>query len=137
MLEVGVQEGESLHVGIEGLLAGLLLPGLRGDLILADEDGGNAHDVRLARELLGLNGLTFDYGSSGIELLPPGSISLPLFFLGFSEDELVGLNIQFIFLFADDAMGELVSCFIFLVVGSALRGGFTDDENGHIFEERV
>jgi hypothetical protein len=34
-------------------------------------------------------------------------------------------------------MGELVSGFVFLVVGPALGGRFTDNEYGHIFEERV
>ena len=137
MLIVGMQEGEALHVGIECVLAGLLLPGLRGELILPDEDGGNTHDVRLARELLGLNGLTLDHGCSSVELLPPGVLSFPFFFSHLEEGQLVGLLIQFLLLLADDAMGELVSRFVFLVVGSALGGRFTDNENGHIFKERV
>lgn len=137
MLVVGVQEGEGLHVGIECVLAGLLLPGWGGELILPDEDGGNTHDVGLARELLGLNGLTLDHGCSGVELLPPGVLSFPFFLPHFEEGQLVGLRVQFLLLLADDAMGELVSSFVFLVVGPALGGRFTDNEYGHIFEERV
>lgn len=85
-------------------------------MILPDEDGGNTHDVRLARELLGLNGLPLDCGCSHIELLPPGVLSFPFFLPHLDEGQFIGLRIQFLLLFSDDAMGELVSGLIFLVV---------------------
>ncbi len=122
MLVVRMEVWQGLQVGVECGLAGLLMPGGRGELIWSDEDGGNTHDVGLARELLCLNGLTLDYGCSGIELLPPGVLSFPFFLPDLEKGQLVGLRIQFLLLLADDAMGEFIPCFIFLMIGPALGG---------------